>query len=241
MKRPLRKVLINTLEKLHLANFARKLRIILRKVIGTDRKIKNHYLLSCQVKKLHIGCGGHFLKDWLNTDLLPGKGVMYLDAIKPFAFEDSTFDYIFSEHMLEHIPYLKGLHMLSECYRILKPGGKIRIATPDLQFFVTLYQQPNKTEPQKKFIKYAVDKWIPHAEVHEDTFIINAYVRMWGHQFIYDEKVLRYTLEKVGFSNITRVKTGVSDDAELRSLENEKRAPPGIVEVHSMILEAMKP
>jgi predicted SAM-dependent methyltransferase len=33
--------------------------------------------------------------------------------------------------MIEHISFSQGLVMLSECYRVLKEKGKIRISTPD--------------------------------------------------------------------------------------------------------------
>ena len=44
-------------------------------------------------------------------------------------FEDNTFDYIFSKSLIEHI--YSPENMLKEAYRVLKPGGKIIIMTPD--------------------------------------------------------------------------------------------------------------
>src|SRR5438477_50522 len=80
------------------------------------------------------GAGFNSLPGWLNTDLEPkSASVIYLDAAKPLPFAYSTFDYIFSEHVIEHIPYPQGLSMLKECFRVIKPGGTIRIATPNLE------------------------------------------------------------------------------------------------------------
>jgi predicted SAM-dependent methyltransferase len=53
-------------------------------------------------------------------------------------FEDNTFDYIFSEHMIEHVDHDGAVAMLRECYRVLKPGGTICMATPDLAVIVGL-------------------------------------------------------------------------------------------------------
>src|SRR5215216_3456181 len=92
-------------------------------------------------RKLHLGCGKHSLAGWLNTDMneCPASSIIKLDATKPFPFEPGSFAYVFSEHMIEHIPFKDGTSMLKECFRVLQPGGKIRIATPDFRFLVNLY------------------------------------------------------------------------------------------------------
>jgi predicted SAM-dependent methyltransferase len=46
-------------------------------------------------------------------------------------FEDETFDFIYSEHVLEHLFMDESLSLLEECCRILKPSGVIRIVVPD--------------------------------------------------------------------------------------------------------------
>lgn len=46
-------------------------------------------------------------------------------------FEDNTFDFIFSEHFLEHLFLDEAIELLKECYRILKPNGVVRIVVPD--------------------------------------------------------------------------------------------------------------
>jgi len=43
-------------------------------------------------------------------------------------FEDSTFDFIWSHQFFEHISDTRTL--IQECYRILKPDGKMEIHTP---------------------------------------------------------------------------------------------------------------
>ena len=66
-------------------------------------------------------------------------------------------------------------------------------------------------------------------------------MRDYGHQFIYNEKVMRYSLEKIGFTEITRCELNDSKDKELRGLENEDRMPPGFLKLESFVLEAIKP
>ena len=88
--------------------FIKKLSRSLRKrymqVVGG--KIKQRYFSKNSVKKLHIGCGSNILDGWLNSDYYPPlASVLHLDATKRFPFEDNTFDYVFSEHVIEHIAF----------------------------------------------------------------------------------------------------------------------------------------
>ena len=115
------------------------------------------YLKRVEEVKLQIGCGTNLLDGWFNTGISLKEcwyGA-YLDAGKPFPFSDSTFDYIFSEHLFEHLTYKQGLNMLKECYRVLKPGGVMRLATPDLRFLLGLYQDPEKLI-NKAYMVYSV-------------------------------------------------------------------------------------
>lgn len=208
----------------HLLGFIRKIRRI-------DRLIIENYFTRHEVRKLHIGCGENIVDGWLNSDYYPSSTrILHLDATDIFPFDDNMFDYIFSEHMIEHISYSNGSAMLSECYRVLRNNGKIRVSTPDLRFLIDLYQD-NKSELQNEYIRWATDNFIEGAPYHDDAFVINNFVRVWGHLFIYDEKTLRLSLEKAGFSNIVRCELNKSKDDVLRNLENEKRIPRGFLKL----------
>jgi predicted SAM-dependent methyltransferase len=166
---------------------------------------------------------------------------MFLDATERFPFMDSTFDYAFSEHMIEHIEYTKGLHMLRECLRILKPGGKIRIATPDLRFLVELYKS-EKSELQDRYIEWAVNSFLPHIGIYQDVFVINNFVRDWGHQFIYDTKTLSEAMSASGFINVTRYSPDESDDTNLQGLEmHNTQIPDEFNRLETIVLEGRKP
>ncbi len=242
----MKKLIKHVLKKIHLHDFAQffffQLRLLKRITYGTDNRIIKRYLGVNRVRKLQVGAGENFLQGWINSDIDPrSDNKIYLDATKSFPFEDSTFNYVFSEHMIEHITYQESLKMLSECYRILIPGGKIRIATPDLQFLFELYKS-NKSELQKKYIKWSVKKSnTPYIMAFADTFVINRFFGGWEHKFIYDEKALRYILVKIGFIGIKKYHLNESDDEQLRGLENENRMPAGFLELETMVLEGAKP
>jgi len=108
----------------------------------TDPETIRAYLAAHDVRALQLGAGPNALDGWLNTDIAPSRrGIAYLDATRPFPLEDETFDYVFSEHQIEHIEARHALPMLRECFRVLKPGGRLRIATPDLAVVIGLYDE----------------------------------------------------------------------------------------------------
>jgi predicted SAM-dependent methyltransferase len=215
-------------------------RHIKRNLAGTDRKIIDKYFASQKIKKLQIGCGGNILKGWLNSDYQPKSDkILHLDVTKSFPFKENLLDYVFSEHMVSQFTYLQGSKMFAECYRILKPGGKLRLSTPDLSFLIDLYKS-EKSELQKAYLKWATESFIKTAPYCEDTFVINNFVRDWDHKFIYDEKVLRYSLEKVGFAEIKKCDLRDSEDEALQGLENVGRMPAGFLELESVTIEAIK-
>jgi predicted SAM-dependent methyltransferase len=207
----------------------------------TDRALIESHLASSPVRKLQLGCGSNKLRGWLNSDLFPSGGdVLHLDATSVFPFPSNTFDFVFSEHMIEHIPYTAGQMMLEECYRVLKPGGTIRISTPDLNFVVGLYED-EKSDLQEAYIKWSIDNFVKWAPAASGSYVVNNFVRDWGHQFIYDEKSLSLSLSSARFSNIKRCSLNISDHDALSGLENETRMPLGFLKLETITMEATKP
>ena len=219
--------------------------------INRHKNIRN-YLDKNKTRKLHLGCGTQILESWLNTDLCPNDAVQFLDVTKKFPFDDCVFDYVFSEHLIEHLEYPDGKKMLRESYRVLKPGGKIRIATPDLKFLISLLaaekgkEQENYMEwmQQKKYIKWVTDHFLKEkVSSYDGVFVINNAFRNWGHKFIYDSNVLQSGLKEAGFDKIKQWKLGESGDPKLRNIESHGRAveEKTIKKMETFVLEATKP
>src|SRR6266850_3305177 len=199
------------------------------------------YLAASRPRKLQLGSGANLLAGWLNSDSEPAhEGVVLVDARRRLPFDDSTFDYVFCEHMIEHIEYLEGRAMHGECFRILRPGGWIRIATPDLRFLVELYS-PQKSDLQRRYISWATETFISGIGNPEDVFVINNFFRAWGHKFIYDFKALSGAMRDVGFERMRSRKVAESDDAELCNLESHGvRIPEEFNRLETLVVEAMK-
>ena len=109
-----------------------------------NSRIAKRVLADADEPKLQLGCGNHPLDGWLNTDASPrAADVMRLDAARRFPFPDDAFAYVYSEHMIEHVSFRSAERALAESFRVLAPGGKIRVSTPDLAFLIDLWRRDN--------------------------------------------------------------------------------------------------
>jgi SAM-dependent methyltransferase len=89
---------------------------------------------------LNLGCGSRFHPDWVNVDFhAAAPGVRACDLRRGIPFPDAAFDVVYHSHLLEHFSKQLAPIFLRECYRVLKPGGMLRIAVPDLEAIVRGY------------------------------------------------------------------------------------------------------
>ena len=89
---------------------------------------------------LNIGCGRRYHSGWTNLDLESrDASVVQWDITSGLPFEDNTLDVVYHSHVLEHLRPDDGEHLLQECYRVLAPGGVLRVVVPDLEKIVQLY------------------------------------------------------------------------------------------------------
>jgi predicted SAM-dependent methyltransferase len=212
---------------------------------GRSRRSKriHAYLRTHPVRKLQLGAGGNVHPGWLNTDIADYKReheIVYLDARKPFPFPDSSFDFVFSEHMIEHLRYPEGLRCLRECHRVLRPGGRIRLATPSLSRLASLYGD-DLTDVQRRYIQWSTDSFVDHADGYEPGYVLNNFFRSWGHEFIYDEQTLRQALASAGFVDIEEWPIGESAEAELAGLERHLPDEGEFNEYETLVVEARRP
>ena len=180
--------------------------------------IIERYVRENRIRKLQLGAGSSRLAGWLNTDIEPGEGLAYLDATKPFPFEDGSIHYIFSEHVIEHLTYEEGKAMMAEAHRVLAPGGKMRISTPNLTRFIELFDE-NPSEAARDYLvgKRKWHEWPD--EPNAAAIILNLQMSSWGHKFMYDVQTLGASLQRVGFRNVREFEENISDDEHLRELE----------------------
>jgi len=173
---------------------------------------------------LHIGCGEVYFTGWTNIDLDSEKADLKHDMRNPLPFENDRVDFIYNEHFIEHLSVQEGIKVLWEFYRVLKRGGVLRIATPDLKYLVFKY-----------FFRWKKQDWITrygYEWIQTKAEMLNLCFREWGHQYLYDNEELTRRLKEVGFSQIYRRKLNRSNYNELMNRETRKDS--------RLILEALK-
>lgn len=190
------------------------------------RRLRSLAAKSAPVR-LHLGCGPRLLPGWVNIDYVWGADVI-LDLRRPIPLPDASVDFIFSEDFLEHVSFQAGKRLLGECARVLKPGGLLRLATPDLTGLVRAYL--DRSERSLAWYRQQFGGVTTYAQM------LNTGMRAWGHQFLYDEEALRAVLEPLGL-HVERMRFGVSADPELGHLEYRDSAEGA----QSMYIEARRP
>jgi hypothetical protein len=131
--------------------------------------------------------------------------------------------------MIEHLTYAEGQRCLRESLRVLRPAGRIRVATPSLERLARLYDGGELAE---RYVRWAVETLEPAVEAPLPGVVINNFFRSWGHRFIYDPGTLRHALGAAGFEDIVEVPLG--------ELESHLAEAPEFNELETFVLEAQR-
>jgi SAM-dependent methyltransferase len=110
---------------------------------------------------INLGCGLSAAPDWINIDNSPNarlskypllkrllwklgvlsnphynvpwsRSIEVHDLKKPLPYADSSIDYVYTSHFLEHLSHDDGQKLIGEVFRVLKPRGLVRVVVPDL-------------------------------------------------------------------------------------------------------------
>jgi len=211
------------------------------------------------VIKLNLGSGFNGLNDWLNYDnsivaafsrwpsiirlliqfgFLPSgykdikwPPIIVRDCRKGIPHENGSVDFIYTSHFLEHLYRHEVVDMLKECYRVLKPGGTLRIALPDVDKLIALYA---KHDPSAFPYTTSIENPKPN---HTDMFMAFFYTSEFNrnsnrsfigriqelflrhHQWMYNVESIRLLLEYSGFNRIEQKNFQECNLADVRQLD----------------------
>jgi len=89
---------------------------------------------------VNLGCGTRYDPNWINFDIVPaGPQVRPHDLTRGIPLPSGSCQVVYHSHVLEHIRRAEVKSFLRECLRVLKPGGILRVAVPDLERICRLY------------------------------------------------------------------------------------------------------
>ncbi|MCH7499202.1 MAG: methyltransferase domain-containing protein [Nitrospinae bacterium] len=135
--------------------------------------------------------------------LLRENEFVHHDLSYGIPFIDDSVDFVYSSHFLEHLHREEALYLLNESYRVLKPGGTVRICVPDLAYAIRLYSEGEKEKMLNSY--FFVEPNGSH------------YAR---HKYMYDFQIMKQTLVEAGFENIVRCKYQQGLTPNLDKLDN---------------------
>jgi hypothetical protein len=134
--------------------------------------------------KLNIGAGSTVIPGFTAIDRKLGTEAF------PLQYADNSVDEIRASHILEHFSFTDAQTALKEWARVLKPGGKIRLAVPDLD-------AKDKADP---------DEW-PFIVMGGQTGPDDIHRSAWN------ENRLRAHMEHFGLTNVRRWESPNTDTA----------------------------
>lgn len=196
--------------------------------------------------KINLGCGHRWNAEWKNVDggllaclarlralrifdpFLPRRcfnyppGLIFADLRRaPLPFPDESALVIFSGYALEYITPHESDRLLRDCYRILQPGGLLRLCQTDIGSIVRAYLANADNEPSPKAVENAATFLRLAAPQHTERAI--RWFRRGGVQQLFDRPSIRFALAKAGFVSITFHDVRDGECPDLADLERPER------------------
>jgi len=138
---------------------------------------------------------------FINVDATPFSHIHYVGGVDDLGmFPNKSADLIYASHVLEHITHKNLVNVLREWYRVLKEGGVLRLAVPDLDKIIDIYKVAGND------IQSIVNP-LMGGQDYDYNF----------HQSIFNDKYLRQLLRSVGFKKVSGWN---SEHVELHSFDD---------------------
>jgi predicted SAM-dependent methyltransferase len=169
--------------------------------------------------RINVGSSSRHIEGWISVDILrdPEGRCLRMDATQPWPFGSESAAAIASEHVIEHIDPAAVPAFIAEAYRVLRPGGVLRLSTPNLRGITEAYL----AEDPEILAAHRAHGYT--ARTHAD--LLNNYLHGFGHVHVYDAESLRLLLTAAGFSDVREAAFGHSEHPGLRGIDQHDPAP----------------
>ncbi len=163
---------------------------------------------------INLGSGHWKLEGWVNVDIdSESRPDVLADLSAGLPFQNESASFMHTEDFIDQLRIEDAAAFLRECHRILKPGGVIRILTPDVEKLCRMYI--NEPEALKKLWRDHVGVPLRFGTAAE---IVNVGMRFAGHTFLYDRETFDALAGSCGFES-RQVAYQQSEMPELRGLD----------------------
>lgn len=139
--------------------------------------------------KLNLGSGSSPMDGYRNLDI---KTCHEIYPLRNYA--DGSADEVRASHILEHFPHGQIAEVVKEWARVLKPGGRLKIAVPDFDFIVKAYSNGHRDD-------FRLEHYLFGGQTDADDF----------HKAFFNEDKLKKILEDAGLQDIKRWESDAPD------------------------------
>jgi len=159
------------------------------------------------MRKLEIGSGNNPQPGYEHLEINKDcPNVDYCCDCRSIPVPDNTFDEIAAFHVIEHMEWLQAEVAIREWHRVLKPGGILKIATPNLRYIIDAYMDQSD-EIWKRELQ--IPGWSFPDECHTDKTawlnfkLFSTDIPYNLHKASFDDRWLGKKLTDAGFIDIT--------------------------------------
>lgn len=142
------------------------------------------------MKRYNLGSGGKKILGWVNVDVDHEPDVTHDLSQFPWPFPDREAVEIQASHILEHFTKRDAYKFLNECHRIMRTGGELHIAVPDMDKFIDAHLSGD-FEPLGEYfwtdLNHLMGGDEREAILHQ------------RHKYMYNYETLHFMLLRVGF------------------------------------------
>lgn len=167
--------------------------------------ISNTFLLRRQLaekKKLHFGSGLDIKPGFVNIDF-NRQADTFLDARNRLNIPSNSIEYIYSSHFVEHLEHDELVAHLKECYRVLEPGGVLRLGVPDFPKVFRSYCNDDKEWLEIRRKELSERLHLPPKLICAMDFINKAVYEYGEHKICLDMEKIKNLLIFSGFSPLS--------------------------------------
>lgn len=175
---------------------------------------------SCGLQ-LNIGSGLFTLPSpWINIDF-SGNADLVMNLQWGLPFSEGSVDYIYGAHFFEHMDYRSGaMKLLKDFHRILSPGGKLRLAVPNISGYISAYANSNDAFFEDRcrhnpFLKFYLKCKLEHVLDYAGAGMRSRAGEFFEHKFGYDFDLLSTMLYEAGFKQVSQSQYMKSSDPVL--------------------------
>jgi predicted SAM-dependent methyltransferase len=181
--------------------------------------------------------------------LLPGaedrwpKRLKVHDIRKGLPYKENSLLYVYSSHCFEHLYLDQAMKLLRECFRVLKPGGILRLAVPDLESYCRQYMEGVQNNGRTGQGEFPADVFVRRLLMVREAAprgIVDRWFKpVLGkhtiHCWQYDWQSLSARFLEVGFTNVKHCSYRQSAIPDINSLDLAEKAS------ESLYVEGTKP